>query len=127
MYYIPYMILKNQLKDQSKAKLIIEGVEVYFETIPQNGKWIIRAKIEYTSEIKAESLKETLETLDHVRLEEGYLRVYLEEGFVLFHKETHDLFSFDLFKDTMNRFMSTYDFWKSIVEDMIKSQNALSI
>lgn len=120
------MILKNQLKDQSKAKLIIEGVEVYFEALPDSGKWVIRAKIEYNLEAHSLSLNESIESLDYVKIDSGYLKAYLEEGFVLFHQETQDPFSFSLFKDAIEHFMSIYDFWKSVVEDMIKNEDVFS-
>ena len=121
------MILKNQLTDQCKAKLIIEGVEVYFERLPENGKWIIRAKIDYTSEANSPSLSENILSLDYVKIDSGYLKACPEDNYVILIQEMHDLFSFDFFKDAMQNYMSRYDFWKSVVEDMIKNEDVLFI
>lgn len=117
------MILKNQLKDECKAKLIIEGIEVYFETIPDKGKWTIKAKIEYTPEDVTPSLNEIIQSLDFVKIENGSLISFPEEGFIVLSLEMGDLFSFSLFKEAIKSYMNIYDFWKSILEDMIKSKN----
>jgi hypothetical protein len=126
VYYIPYMILKNQLIDKRKAKLIIEGVEVYVEMGPQKNAWVIKARIYYPPEIQTPSLQEHLNSLNYVNISEGYLKAYPEEGFVVLSQETREFLSFLLFKSRMQEFMKTYDFWKSIVDDMIKNERALS-
>lgn len=126
MYYIPYMILKNQLMDHSKAKLIIEGVEVYFELLPGNNCWVLKARIYYPSEVDSPSLQDTLHSLNYVKIQGGNLKVYPEEGFVVLSQETKDLLSFLLFKSTMEDFMHIYDFWKGIVDDMINSHRTLA-
>ena len=127
VYYLPYMILKNQLMGQSKAKLIIEGVEVYFEKLPGENRWLIKARMYYSPEVQTRSLQDNLQTLDHVKISRGHLKAYPEEGFVVLYQETEALSGFILFKSTMKDFMSSYDFWRSVVDDMIKSDGVLLI
>jgi hypothetical protein len=122
VYYIPYLILKNQLKDHCKAKLIIEGVEVYFEKGASQDQWLIRANIEYAYEGKNSSLQEIIRSLDKLAIENGYLRTYPEEGVVILVQEIEPLNHFTSFKEAIEKYMVIYDFWKSIVEDMMKSK-----
>ena len=129
MYYIPYMILKNQLMDEKKAKLIIEGVEVFFEANPEKKSCTVKAKIYYPLESLTSSLKENLHSLDYVKLQGkgGYLKAYPEDGFVILCQDIKVISSFTLFKLAMKHYMSTYDLWRSVVDDMIKSDGLLLI
>lgn len=125
MYYIPYTILKNQLLDKSKAKLIIEGVEVFFETISGKNLCRVSAKIYCNVDFLTSSLKENLSSLEYLRLHNKgiALKVCLDEGCVVITQELKVLSGFMLFKASIQTFMSTYDFWKSVVEDMVKSDS----
>ena len=123
MYYLPYMILKNQLLDKRRAKLIIEGVEVYFEMLAEGSHWTLKARIHYEAESSA--LQDLLQSLNYVRLPQGNLKVYPEESCVVLTQETPNLLHFLLFKSTMEQFMKTHDFWKGIVDDMIKSEASI--
>lgn len=129
MYYIPYMILRNQLMDEKKAKLIIEGIEVFYESNPEKNSCTVKAKIYFPLESLTSSLKENLMTLDYVKLQGkgAYLRAYPEEGFVIFCQDIKVISSFTLFKLAMKHYMSTYDLWRSVVEDMVKSDGLLLI
>lgn len=125
MYYIPYTILKNQLLDKSKAKLIIEGVEVFFEALSDKNLCKVSAKIYCDVDSLTSSLKENLSSLQYLRLHNKgiSLKVCLEEGCVILSQDLKVLSGFMLFKASVETFMSTYDFWKSIVEDMVKSDS----
>ena len=129
MYYLPYMLLRHQLIDHHKAKLIIEGVEVYFEAHPVKEMWTVRAHIDYAPEVMTASLKENLLSLNQLKLHRcgGCLKAYPEEGFVVFSQPMKVATDFLLFKAAMKEFMATYDLWKSVVEDMMKSEGLLSI
>lgn len=128
MYHIPYMILTSQISDYDRAKLIIEGVEVYFERQNLQGLWLIKARIYYPLDCLTDDLKETLESLDHINVHGGgALKAYPEKGFVVFSKEYLAPLNESMFKSNIVEFMSKYDFWKSVVDDMIKSEGLLLI
>lgn len=128
MYYIPYMILKNQLMDVSKAKLIIEGVEVFFEKAEQANAWKITAHIHFECDNMTKGLIETIEALDFVTIKQckAHLKAFPSDGVVALVKETRSLQSFSQFKETMRVFMELFDFWKSVVDDVVKSRNLLA-
>ena len=129
MYQIPYMILKSQLADQTKAKLIIEGIEVYFEKNRQNNKWTIKASIPFFSDATSNSVLQTLQDLDCAGLKkvQAKLEVYLEQGVAVFVQNVGFIDSYMTFKETVEAFMKLYDFWKSIVEDVIKSESLFAL
>ena len=114
---------------KKKAKLIIEGVEVFFESNPEGNSCLVKSKIYYPLECLTSSLKENLSTLNYVKLQGkgAYLKAYPEEGFVLLCQDIKSVTSFTLFKLAMKHYMSTYDLWKSVVDDMIKSDGLLLI
>ena len=115
--------------DQRKAKLIIEGVEVYFQEHPTRGSWIIKANIDYPLEELTPTLMDNLQSLDCVKIQlhGGSLKAYPEEGFVLVSQEIKISSDFLLFKAAMKEFMSIYDLWKSVIDDMIRSDGLLLI
>lgn len=125
VYYIPYMILKNQLIDKRRAKLIIEGVEVYFEMLAHSNYWVLKARIYYPLESNSQVLQDLLLSLNYVNIPQGNLRVYPEEGYVILSQDTPNLLNFASFRSTMEEFMKIHDFWKSVVDDMIKSESFL--
>lgn len=123
------MILKNQLMDEKKSKLIIEGIEVFFEANPEKKTCIVKAKIYFPLESLTSSLRENLFSLDYVKLQGkgGYLKAYPDEGFVILCQDIKAISNFSLFKLAMKHYMSTYDFWRSVVDDMITSDGLLLI
>ena len=127
MYYIPYMILTNQLANLSKAKIIIEGIEVFFEKTSQKNTWIIRADIHFACDEMGPGFIDALESLDFVNIQrcKAHLKASPKEGSVSLFKESSSLGSFVEFKDAMNVFMELYDFWKSVVDDLVKSRGVL--
>lgn len=127
MYYIPYMILQNQLADLSRAKLIIEGVEVFFERSSNANTFVVKADIHFTCEQMDSCLIEALESLDFVNIQKckAYLKANPSHHVVSLIKETSSLGSFLEFKDSMRVFMELYDFWKSVVDDLVKSRGVL--
>jgi len=129
VYYIPYMLLKHQLIDQCKAKLIIEGVEVYFEAHPTKGTWLIKANIDYPLEELTPTLQDNLQSLNYVKIQShgGFLKAYPKEGFVVVFQEIKIASDFILFKAAMKEFMSIYDLWKSVVDDIVRSDGLLLI
>ena len=124
MYYIPYMLLKNQLLDHSKAKLIVEGIEVYFEVDQETQKWTIKANIPFYVEEMSGAFIETIESLYYVKIHKAraFLKVFLEEGVVAFSSEVSEITSFICFKESMKVFMELFDFWRSVVEDIVKNE-----
>ena len=62
------MLLKNQLLDHSKAKLIVEGIEVYFEVDQETQKWTIKANIPFYVEEMSGAFIETIESLNYVKI-----------------------------------------------------------
>lgn len=115
--------------DQRRAKLIIEGVEVYFEAHPTREFWVVKANIDYPLEALTTTLKDNLQTLDYVKIQlhGGSLKAYPEEGFIVMSQEMKASSDFLLFKAAMKEFMSIYDLWKSVVDDMIRSDGLLII
>lgn len=129
MYHIPYMILNHQLVDQSKAKLIIEGVEVYFIKDRCKSDWTIKASIPLFSEALSCMTTQVLEDLDSISLKKASAKIelYLEEGCALFSQDVSPISSYDGFKQTIESFMQLYDFWRSIVEDIVKSETLFAL
>jgi hypothetical protein len=127
VYYIPYMILKNQLQDLCKAKLIIEGVEVFFEKVPHKNSWIIKADIHFTCEEMGPGFIEAIESLDFVTIQrcKAHLKAKPKAGYVSLIKESSSIRSFAEFKESMKVFMELFDFWKSVVDDLVKSRGIL--
>lgn len=126
MYHTPFLILQSQLSDQKKAKLIVEGIEVFFQALDDEGVWVIKAKLYIPPESLSDSLKETLSSLDHIKASQGVrLKAYPEEGFVILTHITKASESFMHFKGLMKDFMSNYDLWKSVVDDMVRSEGIL--
>jgi hypothetical protein len=127
VYYIPYLILTNQLADVSKAKLIIEGIEVFFEKTSQKNTWIIKADIHFACDEMGPGFIDALESLDFVNIQrcKAYLKAFPKEGCVCLIKESSSLGSFIEFKEAMKVFMELYDFWKSVVDDLVKSRGVL--
>lgn len=121
------MILKNQLQDLSKAKLIIEGVEVFFEKTSNKNSWIIKADIQFTCEDMGPGFIEAIESLEFVTIQKckAHLKAYPEAGRVCLIKESDSIGSFVEFKESMNVFMELFDFWKSVVDDLVKSRGIL--
>ncbi len=115
--------------DQRRAKLIIEGVEIYFETHPTKESWVIKANIDYPPEVLTATLKDTLQTLHYVKIQlhGGSLKAYPEEGFIVVSQEMKVASDFLLFKAAMKEFMSIYDLWKCVVDDMIRSDGLLIV
>lgn len=126
MYYTPFLILQSQLTDQKKAKLIIEGVEVFFQVIPDLNKWILKAKLFIPLESLTDELEETLSTLDFVNLgKKVTMKAYPKEGFVILTYIGEASENFLHFRGLVKDFMSNYDLWKSVIDDMVKNEGLL--
>jgi hypothetical protein len=126
MYYTPFLILQSQLLDQKKAKLIVEGIEIYFQVHLEEDKWILKAKLYVPLESLTSYLEETLSSLDYVNLGKGAaMKAYPEEGFVVLTHISESSKSFLHFRGLIKDFMSNYDLWKSVIDDMVKSEGLL--
>lgn len=127
MYYLPYMILKSHLIDQNKAKLIIEGVEVFFEKRPGSKIITVYAHVHFDIDALNEMLNETLNSLTYIKIKNGVgeLKAFPEEGFVSIVSSFSSIDTFIGFKDNMKAFMELFDFWKSVVDDVVKTEGSL--
>jgi len=122
------MVLKHQLKEQGKSKLIIEGVEVYFEKCALSGGVLIKGSIPFCAKDLTLSVHETLKNLDAQALHKASakIEIYAKEGYALFVQKTIELDSFVSFENTIKAFMKIFHFWSSIVEDVLNSQKLLA-
>ncbi len=126
MFYTPFLLLQSQLLDQRKAKIIIEGVEVFFQALPEHDKWVLKAKIFIPLESLTQALEEELTSLDEVQTGKGVLiKTIPDEGVVTISYIAKASSSFLQFKALIHDFMSSYDLWKSVTDDMIKNEGLL--
>lgn len=128
MYYIPYLVVKSQLVDRSRAKLIVEGVEVFIQTSSENKVWTFEAKIGCQYEQLTDFLKDNLMGLNDIKSQfsKALLRAYPEDGFVLISQKFPEVHGYLEFKNTMELFMTSFDFWKSVVDDVVNHENLLT-
>lgn len=123
MFNTLFLILKAQLTDQKKAKIIVEGVEIYFSIQEDHQIWNLSSKIYVPTPEMTEDLKELVHGISDMKTKKNQSLKFIEKsGVVVFSMKAPLAMNIVDFKQLIKVYMESYDLWKSVMDDLVESE-----